>query len=163
MQTVGELVFFCGKMGAGKSTYAKQLADQHRAVLISEDEWLAVLYPQQIASFEDYLRYSALLKKLIKPHVQHILRSGADVVMDYPANTRKQRAWFKQLLSEVKASHQLIYLKADDDLCLSRIAQRAIEQPQRAAFDKPEVFHHVTQYFEVPNSDEGLCVETKST
>ncbi len=59
MKQVGTLYFFCGKMGAGKSTKSKQLAKEKNAVLLSEDEWLSSLYPNQITSFEDYLKLSA--------------------------------------------------------------------------------------------------------
>ena len=55
------LYFFCGKMGAGKSTHARRLAEAEKAVLISEDEWLEMLYPEQIKTLDDYLRYSCLL------------------------------------------------------------------------------------------------------
>lgn len=46
-------------MGAGKSTKSKQIAQDKHAVLLSEDEWLSSLYPNQIESFEDYLKFSA--------------------------------------------------------------------------------------------------------
>ena len=51
----GTLTFFTGKMGAGKTTRSKQLAAAQNAVLLSEDEWLAALYPGQISSLDDYL------------------------------------------------------------------------------------------------------------
>ena len=35
-------------MGAGKSTKSKEIAQRKNAVLLSEDEWLAALYPHQI-------------------------------------------------------------------------------------------------------------------
>jgi len=37
-------------MGAGKSTKSKEFAFDNNAVLLSEDEWLSILYPQQILS-----------------------------------------------------------------------------------------------------------------
>ncbi|MEE4175462.1 MAG: AAA family ATPase, partial [Xanthomonadales bacterium] len=40
----GALTLFSGKMGAGKSTKASQLAEERNAVLISEDHWLSMLY-----------------------------------------------------------------------------------------------------------------------
>ncbi|WP_412522461.1 AAA family ATPase [Shewanella algae] len=43
MNQVGTLIFFCGKMGAGKSTLSQELASERRAVCISEDQWLAAL------------------------------------------------------------------------------------------------------------------------
>ena len=39
------LYFMCGKMAAGKSTFSKELAREHDAVLLNQDDWLAALYP----------------------------------------------------------------------------------------------------------------------
>jgi len=158
MKQSGTLYFFCGKMGAGKSTKSKQVAVDKRAVLLSEDEWLESLYPNQITSFEDYLKFSAQLKPLVKKHVQNILSVGTDVVMDFPANTQKLRKWFLEIASEVNANHQLIFLNLTNEQCLRQIAQRRIEQPERAAFDTEAVFIQVTNYFEAPESYEGLNI-----
>jgi predicted kinase len=159
MKSIGTLIFFCGKMGAGKSTKSQQLALNRNAVLISEDEWLASLYPSQIASFEDYIKFSSQLKPLVKSHVQNILCSGTNVVMDFPANTVSQRKWFKAIVSEIDAPHELIYLNTSEEICLRQIAQRCIELPERAKFDTEEIFHHVTSFFEEPSAEEGLNIK----
>ena len=156
---MGTLILFCGKMGAGKSTRSKVIAFEQNAVLLSEDEWLSSLYPEQISSFDDYLKYSAQLRPLIKSHVQNILSTGTNVVMDFPANTKKQRKWFLNLASEIGANHQLIYLNVSDDLCLKQIEKRRKEQPERAAFDTEAVFTHVTKFFEEPSQSEGLNIK----
>lgn len=156
MKEKGCLVFFCGKMGAGKSTQAKQMAEKRNAVLLSEDVWLAALYPNLILSFKDYLTYSARLKPLIREHVQNILSTGTNVVMDFPANTVVQRKWFLSLVAKINAPHEFFYLDVSDEQCLKRIAQRRKEEPTRAAFDTESVFHQVTKYFEVPTLEEGL-------
>jgi predicted kinase len=156
MIKVGTLIFFCGKMGAGKSTKSKEFALKHNAVLLSEDEWLSILYPQQISSFDDYIKYSALLRPLIKSHVQKILLTGTNVVLDFPANTTKQRAWFKNIFKEIDAKHQLIYLEVSDKQCIKQISKRRLEQPERSAFDTKEMFYHVTKYFEIPLDNEEL-------
>ena len=57
MKNKGKLFFFCGKMGAGKSTKSKLVASENRAALISEDEWLAAHYPDQIKTFDDYIKH----------------------------------------------------------------------------------------------------------
>ena len=158
MTETGSLTFFCGKMGAGKSTLAARMAAEEGAVLLSEDTWLAALYPGEIATFDDYLDRAARLRPMIRALVLQTLRAGTDVVMDFPANTRKQRAWFLALATEAGAPHRMIYLEASDALCLERIAQRAEEEPERAAFDTPEVFRHVTQYFEEPSEGERLNI-----
>ena len=152
----GTLVFLCGKMGAGKSTRAAQIAEERGAVLISEDDWLSALYPDQIHTFDDFLEHSARLKPLIATHVARLLTIGTDVVMDFPANTAKQRSWFRSIVQDADAPHQLIYLRASDALCLRQIEQRSVEQPERAAFDTPAVFEHVTRFFEEPDPSEGF-------
>lgn len=154
MENRGALIFFCGKMGAEKSTNSRLVAVERNAVLISEDEWLSKLYPAQITYFDDYIKLSGQLRPLIKVHVQNILKTGASVVMDFPANTKLQREWFNNLSIEVNSEAELIYLKANNALCLKQIAQRALEQPSRAAFDTEEMFHHVTKYFEEPDASE---------
>lgn len=159
LEVNGKLLFFCGKMGAGKTTKSKKIAHDRNAVLISEDEWLELLYPGQITSFEDYLKFSRQLKPLVKLHVQSILCTGTDVVMDFPANTVSQRKWFKILFSEINAPHELIYMNISNEICLKQIVQRRIEQPERVSFDTEEVFHHVTSFFEEPSADEGLNIK----
>lgn len=151
------LIFFCGKMGAGKSTKSIQVAQEQNAVLLSEDEWLSTLYPDQISSFDDYLKFSNKLKPLIKKHVVNILETGTNVVMDFPANTVEQREWFKALAS--KAKYKLIYLKVSNEICLKQIAQRSIDSPERSAFDNESVFQKVTKYFEEPKEIENLNIE----
>ena len=159
MNEKGTLIFFCGKMGSGKSTYSKKLANELNAVLLSEDEWLSAIYPEEIKNFDDYIKYSSRLKPLLEGHVRRILHSGVSVVMDFPGNTKKQRSWFKEIFFEDQILHRLIYLQAEDQLCLKRIEQRRQVSPERARFDTEEVFHQVTRYFQAPTDDEEFNIE----
>src|SRR2546427_8227302 len=52
----------CGKIGSGKSTLARQLAAEPGTVLVSEDSWLAGLYPGEMQSVADYVRCSTRLR-----------------------------------------------------------------------------------------------------
>ncbi|CAM4123522.1 AAA family ATPase [Shewanella aquimarina] len=158
MTLQGKLFFFCGKMGAGKSTKAKLIADENSAILLSEDEWLAAHFPQQIQSFDDYISYSNRIKPFIRRHVAQLINLGTNVVMDFPANTIRQRLWFASLCNELGCDHELVYLDLSDQQCLTHINKRRQEQPERARFDTEAMFHHVTQYFEPPTDDEGLNI-----
>ena len=159
MSNYGKLVLFCGKMGSGKTTKAVELTAEMGGILISEDEWLAKLYPEEINSFSDYIKYSGRLKSIVKAHVQSILGVGISVVMDFPGNTKKQRSWLKEIFEEKQFSHSLIYLEADDQVCLKRLESRRRSQPERAKFDNEEVFKQVTAYFEPPSLEEGFNIE----
>lgn len=152
----GVLTFFCGKMGAGKSTKSLEISQKRNAVLLSEDEWLESMYPNSIETLEDYIKYSAQLKPQMKKLVQSILTTGTNVVMDFPANTIPQREWFRSIFSEIQAPHELIYLDQPNEICLKQIAKRRKEQPHRAATDTEQMFELVTKYFVEPTADEGF-------
>jgi predicted kinase len=155
----GTLIFFCGKMGSGKTTRSMGLAQERNAVILSEDEWLESLYPKQIFSLEDYIKYSSLLKPQMKNLVQSILIAGTDVVMDFPANTISQREWFKDIFSEIEAPHVLIFIDASNELCLSRIEKKRKDLPERSATDTVEMFEQVTKYFVAPSRNEGFNIK----
>lgn len=57
------LHMLCGKIAAGKSTLAAELARQPNTVLIGEDFWMTELYPGEVLTLEDYTKYSARLHK----------------------------------------------------------------------------------------------------
>ena len=160
MRNKGTLFFFCGKMGAGKSTMARQVASKHGAVLLSEDEWLAAHYPSLIHDFNDYITYSNLIKPFIKQHVVSLLQSGVNVVMDFPANTVKQRSWFLRLCAQAECQHEMYYLDISDEQCLAQIGERRRQQPERAEFDNEAMFRLVSGYFEAPALHEELNIVT---
>ena len=145
-------------MGAGKSTYSKVAAAESSAVLVSEDEWLAAHYPNQIQTFDDYIQFSTAIKPFIKRHIQSILKTGDECGDGVSCQHSSATTVVYFICSELGCEHELVYLDLSDSQCLSQIAKRRTEQPERAQFDTEAVFHHVTQYFEPPTSDENLNI-----
>jgi len=88
MRTSAKLIFLCGKMGAGKSTLARELAEREDAVLLVQDEFLDHLYPGEIADIAGFVRCSSRLKNALAPHICALLAKGISVVLDFPGNTK---------------------------------------------------------------------------
>jgi len=76
-------------MGAKKSTKAKILAVEKNAALLFEDEWLLSHYPDQISSFDDYLKFSALIKPFVRSHVHNIIHLTDNSLGDRTPGTSK--------------------------------------------------------------------------
>jgi shikimate kinase len=53
MNTSAKLIFLCGKMVAGKSTLARDLAKRENAILLVQDELLDALSPGEITDLRD--------------------------------------------------------------------------------------------------------------
>ena len=85
------------------------------------------IIPTSNKNFDDYLNYSQIIKPILKMHIQSILQVGSNVVMDFPGNTRKQRAWLLSIANEIHANHQLIYLNLADEQCLKQLKKEPIK------------------------------------
>ncbi len=154
----GTLHFFCGKMAAGKTTKSLEVMNSENAILISEDDWLGHLFKDEIKVFDDYIKYSNRLKPLLLTHIKNIIESGVSVVMDFPANTIRQRSWFKELINTNEISHQLHYLEASDEICLTQLAKRS-DGKEGEAFTSEKEFHVVNSYFQAPTKSEGFNIK----
>ncbi len=146
-------------MAAGKSTKAIALAAAENAVLLSEDKWLDQLYPDEISTFDDYISYSGRLKVVMQDHVKSLLQAGVSVVMDFPANTIKQRAWFKQVFEPLSVPHILHYIDASDERCLKQLTIRSAGLPAGVPFTSEEELLSINAYFQAPSVEEGFNIQ----
>jgi predicted kinase len=156
MGSATTLHFLCGKMAAGKSTLAKELARQHSAILLVEDHWLSQLYPDEITDIPSYIKYSARLKNMLASHVLSLLSHGHNVVLDFPANTINQRNWFRALIEQANVAHVLHFVEASDELCKQQLKHRSKHMPVGSAFTTEAEFAAITAYFQAPRENEGF-------
>ena len=155
------LHMICGKIAAGKSTLAAQLADAENTVLIAEDAWLSALFGEQMQTPADFVHYSAKLRNIMGPHVVALLNAGTSVVLDFQANTVESRRWMQGILQQTNAAHLLHVLVPPDAECLARLHAR------NAAGTHPftvtdEQFRQVSKYFTHPTPDEGFDLKIHS-
>ena len=153
------LHFFCGKAGAGKTTVASRLARDHGAILLSEDIWLVRLFGDQMKTFDDYIRLSSKLKTVVGPLAVDLLNAGHSVVLDFQANTKSGRGWFRSVFEQAGSAHVLHFVDAPDDTCLARIARRNVERPEGSHCLTREDFMHVSSFFQAP--EEAECFNVK--
>jgi len=152
------LYFLCGKMAAGKSTLARELARDRDAVLLVQDEWLVALYPGEIRDIPDFIKYSARIRQALSPHVRALLTRGNSVVLDFPGNTRRQRQWFRELFESVNAQHELHYVDPSDEVCKRQLRRRSEGLPAGTVWTTDAEFDAVTAYFESPAPDERFNI-----
>jgi len=158
MSTAAKLMFLCGKMAAGKSTLARELAERENAVLLVQDEFLDSLYPGEITDIPGFVQCSSRLRSALEPHVGALLAKGMSVVLDFPANTKAQRAWFRGIFERANVAHELHYVEASDAVCKSQLADRSQNLPPGTPWTTEAEFEAVTAYFQPPSGDEGFTV-----
>lgn len=110
----GHMHLLCGKMASGKSTLAAGLVLETAGVLLSEDELLAGLYPGEVLDLPSYIEKSARVKRVFKPHLVSLLQQELILILDFPANTSKLRAWLLTIAEQAQIEHTLHYLECSD-------------------------------------------------
>jgi predicted kinase len=158
MSSPAKLIFLCGKMAAGKSTLAKDLARREDAVLLTQDELLDWLYPDEITDVGGYAKRASRLNKALTRHICSLLARGISVVLDFPGNTRVQRAWFRELFERANCQHELHFIDASDALCKRQLKRRSKHLPPGSPWTTDAEFDAVTAYFQPPAEDERFNV-----
>jgi len=153
----------CGRAGAGKSAIASVVAQDRAAILISEDIWLMRLFGDQMKTFDDYIRFSRKLKSVVGPLATDLLNAGHSVVLDFQANTKEGRSWFRSVFEQAGAPHILHFVRSSDQVCLERIAKRNIERPEGSHHLTEEDFTYISSLFEAPEDAEGFNIKTYTT
>lgn len=147
----------CGKIGSGKSTLTRRIAAQPQTVLISEDDWLARLYPNEIQAITDYVRCAGRLREAMAGHIEALLAAGMSVVLDFPSNTLATRGWARSIFEKAGAAHCLHYLEVPDEVCKARLRARNLggEHP----FETTDAeFDQITRHFVAPTAEEGYHI-----
>jgi len=158
MNNPAKLMFLCGKMAAGKSTLARELAQRSNAILLVQDELLAFLFPDEIIDTATFLERSSRLRNAIAPHICAILSKGVSVVLDFPGNTRAQRAWFREIFERAHVEHELHFVDASEALCKRQLKDRTKHLPAGTPWTTDAEFEAITVYFQPPLDDEAFNV-----
>jgi predicted kinase len=155
---LAKLIFLCGKMAAGKSTLARALAEREQAVLLVQDDLLDALFPGEITDVPGFARCSARLRNALAPHVCALLARGMSVVLDFPANTLAQRAWFRGLFERANVEHELHFVDASDAVCKRQLEERSQGLAPGTPWTTEADFEAITVYFRPPSEDEHFNV-----
>jgi predicted kinase len=160
---VATLFLLVGLPGAGKTTAAKRIAVDHRALRLSPDEWMLPLFGESEANG----KRDVLEGRLIALALQ-VLRLGTNVVLDFGLWARDERSSLRWLAASVGSSSAVVYVPVSRETQLRRIRERWERTPHqtfpmtetdvdewRAKFQEPD---DVEQSGGLPGDPPPRCV-----
>ncbi len=149
-----------GPVGAGKSTFAIDLATQEAALRLTLDDWMARLFrpdrpPAGVVPW--YVERAARCVDQIWVVSRAALTLGVDVVLEIGLLRREQReAFHARVLEEAPGVATVVHvLDADRDTRRARVEHR--NRTRGATFSMevaPEVFELASDLWEPPDDDE---------
>jgi predicted kinase len=158
MTTSGKLIFLCGKMAAGKSSLARDLAVRENAVLLVQDDFLSALFPGEITDIPAFVDRYTRLKNALTPQICALLSKRISIVLDFAAATKTQRAWFRELIERTHVEHELHFVDAPDAVCKTQLQDRSRDLPVGTRWTTEEDFDAINAYFQPPSEDENFNV-----
>ncbi|MBR6442248.1 MAG: ATP-binding protein [Clostridia bacterium] len=158
---MAKVIMTCGRICCGKSTYAKKLCEERRAVILSIDEITLALFPEGTGELHD--TYVSRAGQYLLSLSLQILRSGTDVILDWGLWTRAQREQLRAFYTEHGFENEIHYLRISrgewERRIRTRNAQQEKEEPS-AYFVDEGLLRKVESLFEEPAETEvDLIVE----
>jgi predicted kinase len=148
----------CGSICAGKTTYAKALADRVGGIRFSADDWMVNLFlrdrpePMSVAwAVERAARCELQMWSV----ADQLLGRRIDVIFDVGLFRREHRERFRARAAQAGAQSKLHYLDVDCETRRRRVRQRNQDGTTAAPFIVTDaMFDWMDRSFEAPDDDE---------
>lgn len=145
----------CGKICSGKSYYARQLAKDTNAVILSCDELVRTITKEDLGSKHEQILKN--VKEYLLQKAVEIVRCGTGVIFEWGFWTRVDRVEMTQRLTALELDYEWHYIDVSKQ-CLSK----NIESRNRVVNNVDSVDYYVDEgllekcisQFEVPDKEE---------
>lgn len=115
-----QLVVLCGLPGVGKSTVARDLADELDADVLRTDAIRKDLRAEPRYDGEETRRvYARMLDQ-----ARAALESGTDVVLDGTFQRARHRRWAESLAESTGSGFEVVRVRCDESVAVERITDR---------------------------------------
>jgi len=153
---LGTLHLVFGPQGAGKSSYARQLATRFQGVRLSIDDWMGQLYGPDLPTpmnFAWIMERVQRCEKRIWATAAEIAGTGGHVVLDLGFMKVRKRTEFLALASAGEHPAQLHFVNAPLDVRRQRVLQRNIDKGDTYSFEvSAPMFDFMEREFEPPTA-----------
>jgi len=149
-----------GLPGAGKTTVARRLAIDRRALRLTPDEWMIPLFRDESIGPHDVLHVGMangkrnVLEGRFIATAMSALRLGFNVVLDFGVWAKDERTALRWLASMAGANCTLVYLPISEAEQHRRIDQRLTAAPESSFAMMREDLQEYTQIFQIPGEEE---------
>lgn len=117
-----------GQMGSGKTSLARKLSKEKKALFFSTDQWIANL-GVPIGSHENYAKYYTGIRERIYEVAKQALNLGVPVVFDFGVNQAKGRQGLLKFANEAGASVEIYHISVPTEVCRARVQERNKNKP----------------------------------
>jgi predicted kinase len=143
------LYVMVGLPAAGKTTLARRLEIEHRALRFTPDEWMNPLFGQSMADGKRNVLEGRFIATTLSA-----LRLGFNVVLDFGVWAKDERTALRWLAATTGADCELVYSAIDETEQRERVSRRFVTAPA-STFPMTEAdLAEFRTIFQTPDEDE---------
>ena len=146
-----------GFVGAGKTTFSRNLEVEIPAMRFTLDEWIVKLYGHNPPE-DKFTEYSERVSSLIWQLTRRFLDLGQDVILDFGFWTRASRDRAREFARSVNAEVKLYSICCSDEFMKRRVASRNKDLPSDSLWIDDCAFELFKQGYEALEKDEPHVV-----
>jgi predicted kinase len=150
---VATLFLICGLPGAGKTTLAKRLEQEHHALRLCPDEWITPI----LADASDQAELNRLrspVETLQWEVAKRVLSLGIHVILENGFWSREERSSYKLQAEALGAKVELHFLEVSKDELWQRVSKRNANLPPGTFVVTKEQLELWWKLFEPPTKEE---------
>ncbi len=148
----------CGFIGAGKTTFAKKLERETKAIRITKDEWVIKVFGSKITLNKNFEKYDKYITELATQIALKILKSGKDVIIDEGFWVKSQRDDIKKNILKAGAKPILYYVECGMEEMKKRVMTRSTIESEDSFYINEKMFDGYVKYWEPPSKDEEFIL-----
>ena len=158
---MAKIFLMCGKICSGKTTYARKLREQNKAVILSADEIMLALFGSDAGDKHD--EYVRRTKNYIFGKSAEILESDINVVLDLGFWAKRERDEAREFYGSRGIDFEFVYIDITADEWKRRLEKRnnAVLAGDDSAYYVDEgLMEKFEGMFEKPDETEKITVIT---
>ena len=136
-----------------KTTYARQLAKETNALLLTRDAWHIKLFGDDVGDEQHHERHHRL-EAMLWDIAKHVLELGGDVILDFGCWKRTERDTYKARANELGVNFKLHYMDVPIAELRRRLELRNRNPDQSTFFIPTTELDKVIPMFQPPTEDE---------
>lgn len=142
-----------GFIGSGKTTFARKLEQETRAVRFTKDEWMVRLFGNTPPR-DKFEEYDNRMASLATDMALKCLAAGMNVIIDEGFLVKEQRDEISDKVNNVGAVPKFYYIEIPFEIMKARTLKRSENPPVDAYSIGEESFNHYWKFFPRPGKEE---------